>query len=610
MCPLFFACSNISAQDFGPGDIANILDVILKKDGYTPDFTEAETESPGEAPEESEDITAQPAPEQTGGQTEKTEQNGQNGQNEPDEKTDPSAQTEPPVTEIPANPAQTTGPPPQTEPPKAPETEDPAPETETTINRPSYATDGATILNIQAVFPEAPEKFLGVPYPGSVRFTDSLKKNINELASFSPRDFGGMQFYVTTTNAGLFTPFYSGVMLSDARRYRTELVEAECNIVTVSVEKPKEEILESIRLAVQTDEFISDILCVPLDIQSELVRNGYLMNLKKIPFLNLDAEYYNASASDAFTINGNVFGIVSDLVFDPSDIYAVFYNKTLAAGYSLKNPADLYKNGKWDFDGMFSVAKEFTAASGLNGGGDGPASIGIDAEDSGVISGLFSSSGGKYFTSGANSPPVLNFKNEKTSKLLSALSKLFLPASEGGMEIYNAAGREDQNAAFKSGNVLFSVLKLEIIPDIANSAFDWGLLPVPALDAAGGRLSFTDNNAMCISVPRSTRSTEACGIITGAMSMASHRVLKDVYVREQMMYYLRDVDSVNILDEIIKEIVFSQYNAYSTIPEITGPTAELLKNAAAGRADFAAGYESGRQSVSEFFKISDIFARR
>jgi hypothetical protein len=291
----------------------------------------------------------------------------------------------------------------------------------------------------------------------------------------------------------------------------------------------------------------------------------------------------------------------------------VFYNNTLVDEYNLSNPVEMYKDGNWDYNAMFDISKEFCAAiADLNH--DLRWSIGLDKENADIINGLFVSSGGKYFTKRDYSYPILSFNAEKTRILIDAVSKIFAPRSETGMENYLTSDEWNQNKAFSNGNVLFSILKLDIIPEIAASEFDWGIIPVPALEGEkgygnGSPYSFTDNSALSVSVLKSTRNTEACGVVVSALSLASHRALKDVYVKEQMTYNLRDVDSVIILDDIIGNIYFSQYNAFSTIPEVYGSTAGVLKEASNKRGDFSVLYENNRKTLNDFFKTSRIFER-
>ena len=583
------SCRNISAQDFGPGDIVNILEVVMGKESSAPE--------PG----------TQPTGANEAGETEASEAT------EASETTETSQRPETPETSgrptEPASPAPT----PEATAPKTtvqPETE-PATEKPPETTNPHYETGAATNINIRDLFPEAPEKFWNVPYPESVPMLESVKKGIRELSGFSARDFNGFSFYVATTDSKLFTPFYGGGPLSDARRYRTEIVEAECNAQIITLEeKPKELIVQEIKLAEQSDEFYADILCVPFEVQSELIRNGLLMNLKKVPFLNLHAEYYNASATEAFTINGNIFGTVSDLTFDPATVYAVFYNRSLVDRYALTSPLATYKNGAWDWDAMFSVSKELAAAAADFDGGQAY-SIGFDGESDDLANGLFIASGNRYFTKRDYNYPIMNFANDRTKKLVEVLSAILSPPGESGMENFLEGGDAAQANAFAKGNMLFSISKLEMLPEITDSKFDWGLLPVPSTESnRENRFSFAGRDALCISVPYNTRSSEACGILIGALSAASHKLLKDVYVKEQMTFHLRDVDSVGILDEIIGSMAFNQYNAFVSLPEMREATVGVIKDAASKKVDFSERYEKGKSELSEFFAGSQTFLHR
>ena len=618
-CMNFYSCQNISAQDFSPDDIANILEVILNKDNYTTNEKSGDEEANGDNGDNGE---SENNIDFTGDLTEPGSDVSQPGQSQSEENieetpiiSDDFDTTEPiniitePLTEPDAPPVPVEN---TTEKSKPAETDD-------TNSNPYYSTGDATVINILNVFPGAPKKFIDIPYPESVPMIDSLKKNIKNLSGFSPRNFNRLSFYIATTAPELFTPVYGGGMLSDARRYRTEIVDAECNTMITSpntfLEKSKETMIQDIRIALQADDFVADILCLPFDVQSELIRNGFLMNLKKTPFLNINAEYYNQSATEAFTVNGNIFGLVSDLTFDPSNIYAVFYNKTLVKKFNLTNPLDMYKNGEWNYDSMFNISKELTAAAANYDDPEGFVyySVGIDREDSDIINGLFISSGGKYFSPRATYPS-LSFANEKTNKIIDAISKIFSPQGESGISgFYNVS--DELYPTDYMGSVLFSVTKLGVIPNITDSPFDWGILPVPSVDGIYQTeterkiYSSTSRDALCISVLKGTRNTEACGIVISALSSFSHQQLKDIYVIEQMRFHLRDVDSVIVLGDIINNINFNQYHAFSTMPEIYNSTAGILKDAANKKIDFKETHDYNKTTVSEFFRNSRFFDR-
>jgi len=575
---LFCSCRNISAQDFGPDDIANILKVVMSGEAYIPETSDL--------PEPLEPESEAPATEAARDETRETEN--------PVEPTSPERETET-----------------ETSPPTtaAPTTEPTTERLQETTN-PYYESGGATLINIRDIFPEAPEKFWNIAYPEAVPMLDSLKKSLKSLAGFSARDFGGFTFYIATTEPKLFKPDYGGGALSDARRYRTEAVQVECNTLIRIIETPKEAIVEDIRRYMLADEIYSDILCVPFRVQSELIREGFAVNLKKIPFLNLNADYYNASATEAFTVNGNVFGLVSDLTFDPSAVYAMFYNKELVRRYNLTSPLAVYKNGGWNWDAVFSASKELAAAKADLDGGT-VYSVGLDKESGDAVNGLFISSGNKYFTKRDYGYPIMNFSNDKTTRLIEALANIFSPPEGSGVENYLAGGDAAQQKAFAGGNVLFSVARLEMLPDITDSKFDWGILPVPSPETGyGNRYSFTSSDALCISILRTTRNAEACGIVIGALSVASRGQLGEIYTREQMTFHLRDVDSVVILGEIVGNLAFNQYNAFVTTPEMTGATVGVIKDAANKKGDFPELYEKGRKNLNDFFAGSPPFLLR
>jgi maltose-binding protein MalE len=579
------SCENISVRDFGVNDIVNIVDAIIKRDtDETPAGETYEVEI-------GEDLT-----DSSGNPIEPIQNH-----------TDPGYIETPGLSSEDMADISDTTDVSSTEPPTEPPTQPPAAAPAETGG--AFIASSGELVDVKTVFSEIPDKFKDIPFTDSLHMTDALKRNIRTLSNFSSKDLGGMSFYIGTTDAMLFTPKeYGGGMVNDARRYRTKLVDTECNAIVMSIEKPKNTILDEIQKNINAGEYFSDIICVPFDIQSELVKKGLLINLNKIPFLNLKADYYNASATDALTVNGNIYGVVSDLTFEPSNIYAVFYNKALVKNYNISNPLDIYKKGAWTYDSMMSVSKELTASI-ADLDDDLRWSVGFDKDNNDILNGLFISTGNKYFTNRAYDFPALNFANEKTLRLTDILSKIFAPSSESGMENYLTFDEWNQNKAFSNGNVLFSILKLDVIPTISDIDFDWGILPVPKLNQDENYYSFTGRDSMCISILKGTRNTEACGIITNALSLASYRHLQETYVREQMMYRLRDVDSVKALDEIVSGVTFNQYSTFSTMPEFYVSTVGILKDTANKKGDFADLYVNNRKILYDFFGITRIFDR-
>jgi hypothetical protein len=338
---------------------------------------------------------------------------------------------------------------------------------------------------------------------------------------------------------------------------------------------------------------------VPLNIQAQLAQKNLLMNLRKIPFINLSADYYNQSAVEAATVNNNIYSVVSDMLFNPNIIYAMFYNKELIRRYDLESPVSLYKNNAWTYDNMSAVSRALNASD-ING----RYALGLDRENSDILNGLFIASENNYFSPRPNSWPVMGFNNNRARRLIDALAGIFAQPETNFLDSDDPLRRE----IFQDGNMLFTISTLDIIPRIAEINSDWGILPVPTLDG-GAIKSFVSKDALGISVLKGTPYTEISGMVTEAFSISSHKIFQEAYIHEQFMYTLRDVESARVLNDILNNINYNQYNIYGAIDGMYGATAGLIRYAANGRGTFEELYESGRNRVYDFLYNSPAFNR-
>jgi hypothetical protein len=156
--------------------------------------------------------------------------------------------------------------------------------------------------------------------------------------------------------------------------------------------------------------------------------------------------------------------------------------------------------------------------------------------------------------------------------------------------------------------MLFSISRLDIIPRIAEINFDWGILPAPTIEGGAIR-SFASSDALGLSVLRGTPNTEISGMVTEAFSISSHRIFQETYIREQLMYTLRDVESYRVLNDILNNINYNQYNIYGAISGVYNATAGMIKSAADGLDTFENLYENGRTRLYDFLFGSPAFNR-
>jgi len=401
-------------------------------------------------------------------------------------------------------------------------------------------------------FPDMPDAFKYVPFPNTLTMDDSLKQAIRNLDSLLKKDYEGGNFYAAISNPEFLTPILGNGSLNDARYYRTRLVETAYNTKLQSIFMNKDEMYTIISNSVKAGEYVSDIVCAPLDVQSLFIQDGILVDLRKIPFMNLNADYYNKYAVSANTVNGAVYGVASDLFFDPSKIYAVFYNKNLLKDCGLTNLDELYESGKWSYDDMLAICKTF--ATNVDTAANDLFSVGLSLENNDIVNGMYIPAA---FLPVAGIEPA-----DIALKIQDTVFRIFDNTDHISPLISD--DDEKQRNTFSKGSMLFAITTLDIIPEITNSSFDWGVLPIPDIYMNQTYLypsldsSFTKGDALCLSVLKDVRNTEKCGIMIEALSIASHDYMREIYVSDLMTYHLRDMTSVNVVDKLLENIMYKK----------------------------------------------------
>ena len=98
------------------------------------------------------------------------------------------------------------------------------------------------------------------------------------------------------------------------------------------------------------------------DSQVKTVLNaGVLQPWNNVPYVDLEADWWNQSAADTFTISGKVFGAVGDFnLSEYSKAYMIYFNKDIYK--SIEQEKSLYDyvlDGTWTLDRMITIAQQY-----------------------------------------------------------------------------------------------------------------------------------------------------------------------------------------------------------------------------------------------------------
>ncbi len=93
------------------------------------------------------------------------------------------------------------------------------------------------------------------------------------------------------------------------------------------------------------------------------VRNGYVLNLKNVRGLNLEASYWDQRIQTEYSVDGMVFALEGDYnCWDDLRTHVVLYNANLYREYGYSkiygSPYEMVRDGDWTLDTMLAMFKD------------------------------------------------------------------------------------------------------------------------------------------------------------------------------------------------------------------------------------------------------------
>ena len=212
----------------------------------------------------------------------------------------------------------------------------------------------------------------------------------------------------------------------------------------------------------------------------------YLLPWEELPYINLDREWWNPSATEVFNLEGKTYaaaGNYSLSVLSRASGFAFnkdIYNKMNRS----ENIYDLAREGKWTIDVMYDTAKN--AYIDLDGDSS------MNENDQYGISGswketfwrFLSGSDVRFISKDSNSDPV--FDLQKNEAAINKMLKIFDLFTEKGI-YYNPQTKDvhsvqDSEEIFADGRLLFKTVNLFDLESLRTCDIDIGILPCPKYD--------------------------------------------------------------------------------------------------------------------------------
>lgn len=361
----------------------------------------------------------------------------------------------------------------------------------------------------------------------------------------------------------MFADTANGEVLNDSVYQRILDIEEMYNI-NIEQYKPTSMVSNEVVKTVQSGEdAFQMVLGNPSDASSLATKNT-LLDMKTIPTLNLDRDWWDTRANSGLSIAGKLYFTTGDISYD---LYrateAILFNKVMIEEYHLENPYELVKAGTWTLAKMLEMSQGISQD--LNGDGkyDENDKYGMITYTNVVTSGIFASAI-RYNTKDENDLPELTFMSEKTVNVVADYIN-FMSDSVlcfDWAHYYHLAS--DPNTLvglviFQENRGLFDYNGIHAVPNLRNMFSDFGIIPIPKYEESQDTYYSCPNNVACpfFLVPKTVEMPERAGMIIDAFARKGRELVRaafyDITLKDKAS---RDEESKEMLDLIFDNLVY------------------------------------------------------
>ena len=291
---------------------------------------------------------------------------------------------------------------------------------------------------------------------------------------------------------------------------------------------------------------------------SKLSMNNFLMDICEVPYIDLEAEWWDQVANKDLKVLDQLFYTTGDITISDNDAtYCIMFNKNLITQYDMENPYEMVENGTWTIDQFISMAQAVSLD--LNGDGifDTNDRYGVLVWDDTMMD-FVNCSGDKCATVNAEGLIELTLNTEKTMTILDK----FLSFAQN-KEIVYAYQRANWNDSllvtmFSGDQSLFLTQLIQLVPKMREMDSDFGILPYFKYDETQQDYFTTIGSwhSVFFCVPNGQKDVERTGIITEVLASESYELTEAYYDKTLKGKTTRDEESSAMLDIIFANRVY------------------------------------------------------
>ncbi len=424
---------------------------------------------------------------------------------------------------------------------------------------------------------------------------------VEEVPPVPDKNWEGREFSVLSVEESYESNFeivgeMTGSKISQAVYERNQAIKEMYNVNIAAYGAAKDDGLDTLWAVIEAGDADYDLVFLYRDNMATAILSGFMKDLTKVEYIDLENEWYNQSTLESMKVSGHLLHMVSDFsLIDKARTNVLFLNRDLADDNQIPDIVSMVKNDSWTIDKMYTYASKVAVDNG-DGIMDLDDQWGLAMGSKEAVCSIWSSLGNEVVSVNADNTYSINLANDRSLLSLEEIEKLVAPniTFQGNQfGTYN-----DCMDTFLGQRLLFMSSTLSDIGKISQGAsFRYTAIPYPMLDKEQGAYYTTNDNTYCATfgVPVSAADFDFSGFMVEALSWTSHTTTFPEYYKSvcnvQNSY---NADCAEMLDVIFDGLVFDFGLLYSqNFKYIRG----MIENAVYNGTDITAVYESRKQGM-------------
>lgn len=368
---------------------------------------------------------------------------------------------------------------------------------------------------------------------------------LDSLSDLPDFDFKGEKFYIATDSADLIIPPGTTSFVGKEMYLRNRAVEEKYHItLTLTEESGMPTIAERIKTEALAGTSFCDLVLLESSQFQALAAADALLNVRSVPYLDLDQPYYDQNSLNATTLGAMTYGVAGDFTFKADHLFAVFFNKTMLAQTSLPDLYELVSQNQWDLSNFLLYSEEIYTLSRANKGSVMGFCSTETRED--LVKIFWAATGFDFLDNPYGERPELVYSHDYTKTFITSVQNLISKS---------ASFHKDSEKAihsFTSGASCFCIAPLSAAKQITGRGVDWGIVPIPKLDInQTAYFSYQKNNLVFAGFQKSVRDLSMSGMVTSALFASSEDLTKALSLNTYLNLYLNSPKDAEMMQRIM-----------------------------------------------------------